>query len=232
MARDHRQGSTFQRFQQSFAPTAVTTGPFPEWSSSETRSLLGRDLDVFTMFLQTSARASFEDGVLRFLTPTKLVSWNAPDAWKISWGSRRAERLSVFATDWLGRQLALDHDRERDGEPLVTLLDVATGVLSELPCTFAPFLNDALVDERDTILAFSLYRTWRAAGHPRPGDNECIGYDLPLSVGGESTFANMSVTEMGLYVDLSGQVLEQTEGAPDGARISGYRTIALRKDKG
>jgi hypothetical protein len=51
--------------------------------------------------------------------------------------------------------------------------------------------------------------------------SECVGYDIPLFLGGADEVPNLTRTDMGVYWSICGQLRNGTRNLPAGATISG-----------
>lgn len=134
-----------------------------------------------------------------------------------------AERVRVFGFDWLGRQAALDFGRVAEGEPQMLLLEPGTGEALEIPVGLEWFHDEEIVDYRNEALAGEFFAQWQAAQH---GDAslkvvECVGYKVPLFLGGADVLENLELTDFEVYWDFSGQLRRQTRGLPAGTPIRG-----------
>ena len=211
------------RFLAAFEPTSGSLGPFPEWSAADTERLIGRDVPSFTKFVRATTRTSFNDGALRFLPPGRLRDWNGPAGWRAAW-PQWADRLAVFATDWSGRQFGFDLGQSVGKEPQIAMLDMADGELMELTgASFSLFIGTEVVTHQDEVILASRYRRWLQDTHLAPSETECVGYVEPLFLGGADEFGNMNVTDMDVYVNLTGQLFAQVANVPVGTRIGSVR---------
>jgi type VI secretion system (T6SS) immunity protein Tdi1 len=106
-----------------------------------------------------------------------------------------------FAYDWLGRQFAHDRDRVVEGEALVLLLEPGTGAALEIPMSFARFHEEELVNDAEATLAQSFFEEWSASAGARlpVGRNECVGYRIPLFLGGTDTIDNLEMVDIDVY---------------------------------
>jgi hypothetical protein len=131
-----------------------------------------------------------------------------------------ADRIECFGADWLGRQFANDRGRMASGEPLVLMLEPGTGEALEIPASFTAFHEHELIEESDAVAAFPFYQEWLSAGGARPRYDQCIGYKVPLFLGGADGVANLEVSDFDVYWTMSAQLLAQVRGIPDGAVIN------------
>jgi hypothetical protein len=105
-------------FSASLKPDPGAAGPVADWTDRDTKGLLGRDHALFTAFMRDHVHSSYENGVLRFLTPgtqPSLVTWNGKDGWHSDWPSFAA--ATAFATNWMGHVFLLGTKPRADGAP-------------------------------------------------------------------------------------------------------------------
>lgn len=160
--------------------------------------------------------ASFEGGLYRLHAAadidrwTKVVARAFPDH----------AGFECFATDWLGRQFALSRSNLVDGVPGVLMFEPGTGEVLTIPTNFLTFHTSELMDYADAALARSAYQDWLDAGGVKPTIQECIGYTVPMFLGGPDTIDNMEKTDMEVYWELTAQMLAQVKDLPPGTPIT------------
>jgi len=130
-----------------------------------------------------------------------------------------ADRIECFGADWLGRQFATDRGRIESGEPLVLMLEPGTGEALEIPVSVADFHAHELIEEADAVVALSFFGDWVSAGGARPGYAQCIGYKVPLFLGGHDEIANLEMIDLDVYWTLTAQLLSKTRALPEGTVI-------------
>ena len=130
-------------------------------------------------------------------------------------------RIVCFGEDWLGGQFALDRARVDGSDNLVLLLEPGTGEMLEIPATVRLFHDTELVDFTDAALGVSFYAEWRTStGDDRPiDDGTCVGYRVPLFLGGADTVSNLERTDLAVYWHLTGELRSGTRDAPSGTPI-------------
>jgi Domain of unknown function (DUF1851) len=133
-----------------------------------------------------------------------------------------AARSCPFGYDWLGRQFAIDSQRDEGGEPLVLLIEPGTGSALEVPRTLETFHED-LDELREPALAASFFTQWaRLNGDRLPlKRSECVGYRVPLFLGGADTVDNLEVSDVEVYWSLFGQLYQRTRHLTPGTRVDG-----------
>jgi hypothetical protein len=118
-----------------------------------------------------------------------------------------AGRITGFACDWLGRQFAVDRERlDADGLPLLLLLEPATRQVLEIPTNLTQFVEVELINEAEACLAEQFYRRWcQSSGDDATiAGDECIGYRIPLFLGGKDEVENLERSNMAVYLSLMG----------------------------
>jgi hypothetical protein len=181
----------------------------------ETRLLAA---DGYEGLAQRFAGCSFENGLYRLHDATSgplALSWIAETFPEF------ARRACPFGYDWLGRQFAIDTGRMHAGQPLVLLLEPGTGQRLEIPLTFGAFHDEELVEYRDAALATGFFDTW-AQAHPRAlplAQGDCVGYQVPLFLGGRDTVDNLEVIDLDVYWTTCGQLRQGTLQLPEGTSI-------------
>lgn len=131
-----------------------------------------------------------------------------------------ADRIECFGSDWLGRQFARDRARMERGEPLVLMLDPGAGEALEIPADFTAFHEHELIEEPDAVAAFSFYQEWLSAGGAPPRYDQCVGYKVPLFLGGADEVANLEVSDLDVYWTISAQLLAKVRGLEPGTAIN------------
>lgn len=214
-------------FDRALPPDAASTGPASGWTDKDTRSLLGRDLPLFTVFMAERARSSVGNGVLRFLLPNtepSLIGWNDRQGWRSDWPS--VEAGTAFASDWRGGIYLLGKNKKiRDGEPPVVFLDPAAAEVVVLDCTFGEFLGEVMAADWPNLLEADRLDAWRAAGGETPSPDQCVSPKIPLFLGGSTEIADLEVGSLVIAVSLAGQMWERVRNLPPGTPISG---VSLR----
>lgn len=189
----------FERFAASFRVLPEGQVPRPMWRDDRLLTIPG-----YPELAGRLAGCSFENGVYRLHD-----AGTAPRAeeWIAEAFPRFASRARPFGFDWLGRQFAADFDRIQGGQALVLLLEPGTGEALEIPFSFASF-HDQLDELREPALAASFFASWAQANPDQlPLDvTQCVGYKVPLFLGGKDTLENLEVIDLDVYWSLSGQL--------------------------
>lgn len=205
----------FGRFVSAYAAAgydaASTRGP---WSDPRLMTAHG-----YAEFADQFAGASFAGGLYRVHDAhtgpqsLALVSEAFPGF---------SARVCPFAYDWLGRQLVLDAGRTVAGQPQVLLLEPGTGAALEIPRSFVEFHEEELVDYAEAVLATSFFEAWSALNRdaqPLQRDH-CVGYKVPLFLGGQDTVENLEMIDLDVYWSICGQLRAAALRLPPGQVIN------------
>lgn len=160
---------------------------------------------------------TFEDGLYRVLRGDEVVEATQA-AWAIF--PQQAKTCVVFAYDWLGRMFAADATRSEDGLPLVLLLEVGTGDALAVPLNPIAFHDEELVGYADEALARSYFQEWKQENPDPIPHHQCVGYKVPLFLGGEDDLENLEASDLSVYWHICGELISQIEDLEDGDEIS------------
>ena len=130
-------------------------------------------------------------------------------------------RAVPFARDWLGRHFAVDKGRSVGSVSQLLLLEPGSGEAFEIDEGLEDFFNVDLVEAPDTYLESGLFEMWRGSGGEVPGADQCVGFKVPLFLGGAGSIYNLELSDVQVYWDLCGQMWAATKGLPPGTKISG-----------
>ncbi|RFC50095.1 MAG: protein of unknown function (DUF1851) [Verrucomicrobia bacterium] len=129
------------------------------------------------------------------------------------------DRIVPFGFDWLGRHFASDLKRVENGQPLVLMLEVGAGEAMEIPASVTDFHNTELVDYADDALAAPFWRQWRSLHPADLAFADCVGYKVPLFLGGADAVDNLEVIDLEVYVEICGQLRRKARNLAPGQSI-------------
>lgn len=194
----------FERFAASFTLSPAGQEAGAAWTDARLSAAAG-----YGELAARFAGCTFEDGLYRIHD-----SGSGPKGMELLAGAfpEFAARACPFGYDWLGRQFAVDGARTEDGEPLVLLMEPGTGQALEIPFDLVAF-HEQLEDLREPALAQAFFLEWSEASGQIPLKREdCVGYKVPLFLGGSDTIDNLEVVDMDVYWTISGQLLAGIRG--------------------
>ena len=184
----------FERFLAAFKVTA--RAGTPSWQDAGQAGWSG--------LMGSHGGSTFEQGLYRLHTSASSESARED----LSDGFPELRRgIDLFGYDWLGRQFGT----RRQAPVPVLMFDLGSGDVLEIPVTFVEFHDAELVDYRDAALASDFFASW-TSGHPETiplAFDQCVGYRIPLFLGGRDDLDNLEVTDLSVYLSLSAQLWGQ-----------------------
>jgi hypothetical protein len=207
---------SLDRFKSAFTGTARTEQP----ASTQLGELAVPDLPLIISEL---GGQTFNHGLYRVLREDQLVA--ARESMEGVFPEYRG-RIVPFAFDWLGRHFASDLARVENGRPLVLMLEVGAGEAMEIPASALDFHNVELVEYADDALSAPFWNKWRALNPDDLGFTDCVGYKVPLFLGGADVVANLEIIDLSVYVEICGQLRSKAGTLPPGQSI---RNVAITK---
>jgi hypothetical protein len=109
----------------------------------------------------------------------------------------------------MGNQFGLDKKRIQANEPMVLLFEIGTGKVLKLPATYEAFHSQLAIEQADAVFAESMYRRWRRGHLENIGESQCVGYEIPLFLGGKDDPENLELSEVEVYWQLMSELLTQ-----------------------
>jgi hypothetical protein len=125
----------------------------------------------------------------------------------------------AFAADWMGRQFVIDFTEMQDDQPTVGLLEPGVPDSYCIDQPIDPFHNKELVDGKSNPLAEALFKDWRKKTKGTVGPDQCVGYKVPLFLGGEEKLKNFELQDLEVYLHLCAKMWKKVEDLPDGTPI-------------
>lgn len=178
-------------------------------------------LQGFTKAADRLARyggCSFGGGIYRLYGAEEIETWTASVHESFP---EYAGRVRCFGRDWLCNQFCLDQQRLQGGESLVLLFDIGTGEVLKIPATFESFHSGLIVEDPEAILAEEFFGRWRAIDSRPLSATECVGYKVPLFLGGQDEVSNLERSDASVYWHLMAQMLLKTRNLPPGTKVRG-----------
>jgi hypothetical protein len=157
-------------------------------------------------FMKEFQGQTFNKGLYRIHKISDLDKWNSI---LFDTFPSYKNKIFCFSYDWLGRQFALDFTRLLEGEPMILMLEPGTGEALEIPSTFLSFHEEELVEYQDAALAVEFFNEWKKENTKPLDHNNCVGYKVPLFLGGEDEISNLEVSDMEVYWGIIGQLKKQ-----------------------
>lgn len=171
----------------------------------------------YSSFMDEFAGASFRGGLYRLHDDE-----SGPAA--AQWISEMFPTTDIrpFAFDWLGRQFGFDAAAAEDARfRSVLLVEPGTGEILTIPATFDDFHASTLHEYEDAALASGFFLEWvNECGPTLPISHDyCVGYRVPLFLGGADAVTNLELTDMAVYWGVTGQLWLATRAMQPGTGL-------------
>lgn len=115
--------------------------------------------------------------------------------------------FKLFGFDWLGRCFGIDLRENSQGK--ILLFEIGTNDVLEIPCSFQEFLNEEIPLYSDACLAEAFFNEWMEYSNEKIEYGTCVGYKIPLFLGGEDTVDNLEKSDMEVYWGVILQIKKQ-----------------------
>ena len=143
--------------------------------------------------------SSYGNGIYKIFSSSQITAWNLTitDAFPIY------NEVIPFGYDWLGRIFACKTSKQ------IIRLDPGVGDVINIPTSIVDFHNIELVDYTNDALSSLFYNDWLQAGGTHPAILSCIGYKVPLFLGGTDKVENLENIDLDVYWSFNGQMLQK-----------------------
>ena len=167
----------------------------------DVKKTIAYNADTYRTFVTELGGISYGEGLFTSFADTDIEKWTS-----IAEGAYPGLKghIKPFGHDWLGRTFVVDLREARKGQ--ILMLEIGTGMALEIPCTLELFLDEEIILNSDACLANSFYEGWRSLGNPAPKYGECVGYKIPLFLGGSDDVTNLEISDMEVYWGITSQL--------------------------
>lgn len=111
-----------------------------------------------------------------------------------------------IAKDWLGRQFALDFAGADPRFPRLLLFEPGSAEVFDVECGIEQLFDVEIVADPVTFLAADLFSEWRDEGNVIPQSGQCVGFRVPLFLGGAGSVENLEISDEEVYWSILGQL--------------------------
>lgn len=152
-------------------------------------------------FIEFYQGKSFKNGLFRLHNKTCVAKWNeiVTDAFPQAKNS-----IECFGYDWLGRQYAV-----YNGTKTVFIFEPGTGYALNTETTMEDFLSNEITNDDGAALCFDFFKKWKECNSDEIGLDDCVGYKVPLFLGGDDEISNLEITNMEVYWGICGQLIRK-----------------------
>jgi hypothetical protein len=170
------------------------------------------DFNSVKKLLDLFEGCTFDKGLFRVHTIGSSYFWTLITA---EYFPHRKGQFCCFGFDWLGRQYAVNQSNS-----IVFMFDPATGEDFVLEQSLEGFFNEDLVEYRESTLVVENFNQLEKIYGKGLKPEDCIGFKIPLFLGGEDDLKNYEKTDMEVYWELNYQLFCKTRSLPEGQLIN------------
>ncbi|MGE3799853.1 MAG: T6SS immunity protein Tdi1 domain-containing protein [Candidatus Kapaibacterium sp.] len=204
----------FSKFETRYSSTFIDPQP------SQLDLAFLRDFDsALTSLLSAFAGHYFNNGVYRVFAFAKGVEITSLvcEAFPTYEGA-----IYCFGCDWLGNPFAIEKEREGGAKKRVLLFDLGTGEVLEIPGDISAFHNETLIADADAAIEEELFNEWSAEVEVDASTlvDKCMGYVIPLFLGGVDDLENLQLSDLTVYIDITGQLILGVRNLKNGDDIT------------
>ncbi len=154
-----------------------------------------REVNSVDDFFALVDGATFYNGLYRIFASGEIDKWTGivEEAFPQAKG-----KIRIFGYDWLGRVFALN---VAGGN--VVMLEPGTGQIFSVPDDIEDFHEYDVAEDSDDVLAGAFYRSWLEQNdNYELKHDECVGYKVPLFMGGKDNVENLEAGDMEVYWEI------------------------------
>lgn len=133
-----------------------------------------------------------------------------------------AGKITVYAVDWMGRLFATTTGTgylDSTGAATITCFDLAEPSAFATDTNFDDFHNLTAIDMIADLFNLEQFTQWTAVNAPPNDGTSCIGYKIPLFLGGQDALENMAKTDRSVYLHILSELWAAASKVPSGSRV-------------
>ncbi len=159
--------------------------------------------NLYDDFCKRFSQRTFGDGLFNTFAYEKRDYWNSVIG---KFYPPFKDKVEVIGYDWLGRIFTTLKDQD-----CVLLFEIGTGQVLNVGCSVENFIGEEIPVRSERSLAYSFFDEWKkenSCGFPY---GSCVGYKIPLFLGGKDIVSNLEVSDMDVYWTVTGSLLGRKE---------------------
>lgn len=188
----------YERFLASFPPDGnEPPSDFPDGALE--------NLPGFRELCDVGAGMSFGNGIVRIHSKAQIVR----AARLVGEAFPECSGAIPIAKDWLGRQYVVPEGRQ----PMLMLIEPGSGDVFEVDCGIEELFNTEMPADPVTYLASDLFSEWASVSDEVVPCGKCVGFKVPLFLGGAGAVENLEISDEEVYWSLIGQLRSNMFGS-------------------
>lgn len=161
----------------------------------------------YDTFIRAFSGKQFGNGMFNVFWEKDMQQWrdNVCMAYPMIEGE-----IEVFGYDWLGNCFGICKNENEDEQ--VYLYEIGTGEILIVANSFEEFINEEIPNNTQACLAEKFYEEWLDSSGIEVKYDKCIGYKIPLFMGGEDNINNLEENDLDVYWGVLSQIMRTMRG--------------------
>ena len=156
-------------------------------------------INLLDGFCKQFSGKAFGDGLFNTFVYEKRAYWGSVIR---KYYPSCKDSIEVIGYDWLGRIFATFK-----GQDCVKLFDVGSGEVINIGCSVEKFLNEEIPFYSNDCLSHQFFDEWKKVNKKGIPYSSCVGYKVPLFLGGKDVVSNLEISDMDVYWNIVGPLL-------------------------
>jgi hypothetical protein len=127
--------------------------------------------------------------------------------------------IFVFAADWLGQQFAINAKQIVNGVPTVVFYNFGIPDCSYTDTDIYTFHTHEMVDCPNDAVAEGYFKSWQEFAPAPISPGQCVGYKIPLFLGGKDVLENLNLSDMDVYLSVCRDLYYAVRNLPEGTPV-------------
>jgi hypothetical protein len=181
------------------------------------KELLNLNPDSLFELLELHGGKTLNNGLYRVHTFKSSIQWASIIG---QYFNGHKSKIYPYGFDWMGRQFCIS----RDCNKLQIMFDISTIEYFELEQELELLHDEDFVNETESMLSSDLFiQVLKFCNRESIEYNECLGYKVPLFLGGADNIENYSIIDIEMYWDMQYQLYEKVRNLPEGTNIKSIK---------
>ena len=172
---------------------------FLEFFGSENKGYVKHSEDIYLDFMMNYSKESFGSGLFRVVDSNNLEYFKGLVQ---SCFSELSDDIRVIGFDWLGR-IFVSSDTS---DSKIYMCDAGSHEILEIPLGIKEFLNNEIPAYPDELFALDFYKEYISQGGTSPSYDQCLGYKIPLFLGGLDDLSNIEQIDFDVFWTIMSQL--------------------------
>lgn len=154
---------------------------------------------------------SFWNGIYRTFTSSEVIKYSK---YCQELFFSNTKKYYFFWSNWNGCLFGIDIEDNQ-----IILFEPETPEDYKVPYNIIDFHNNEIFSNSEALLRLSFLVEWRKKSNSILNRTQCIWYIKPLFLWGTDTIDNLELTDLEVYISITGQLWNATKNLPEWTKI-------------